>query len=418
MAPPIVVVGGGVVGLCVADALRRRGCRVLVVDAGPARRAASHANAGWIVPSLSGPVPAPGLVGTSLRWMVRPGSPLSIRPRADPDFLRWLLAFWRRCNARDHRAGLEATAALNARTMALFDLLRADGVDFEEHRDGLGFVYESPRELAHDHAALAALRPFGYETPPLLDGDAMRAIEPALADGVVGGFRFAQERHVRPDSLVAGLERRLCDGGVELRPGTAVTGIEHHGGRVAAVETNAGPIAAEAVVLCAGAWSPALARRVGVRVPIEAGKGYSLDYAPPPPLPAPIRGPLYLHEARVAVTPLAGTVRLAGTMEFAGLNQRIPPARIAAIARAGARFLRGWPADPARAAVWTGARPMTPDGLPVIGHLPGFANLLVASGHAMLGVTLAPATGEAVAEMLTTGRTPDVIRPFDPARFG
>ena len=164
----VVIVGGGVIGLSTAYALHRRGCPVTVVDAGPARRAASHGNAGWIVPSLSGPVPAPGLVATSLRWILRPDSPLYVRPRADPGFLRWLLAFWRRCNAGDYRAGLEATAALNARTMELFDAWRADGVAFEEHRNGLAFVYRSRAELERDHAALEPLRPFGYETPPLL----------------------------------------------------------------------------------------------------------------------------------------------------------------------------------------------------------------------------------------------------------
>lgn len=413
----IVVVGGGVIGLCTAHALQRRGCAVTVVDAGPARRAASHANAGWIVPSLSAPVPAPGLARTSLRWMLRPDSPLYVRPRGDPGFGRWLVAFWRRCNARDHLAGLEATAALNRRTMALFDGLRADGVAFEEHRDGLLFAYRSPTELERDHAALVPLRPYGYEAS-LLDGAAMRELEPALTEAVVGGYRFPQERHVRPDSLVAGLAACLREAGVELRSGTTVTGIEHRRGKVAALATTAGRIVADAVVVCAGAWTPAVLRLVGVRVPIEAAKGYSLDYAPPPALPHPIRHPLYLHEARVAVTPLDGLVRLAGTMELSGLNDRIAPRRVRAIARAGAASLRGWPPDPGRATVWTGARPLTPDGLPVIGLLPGFANLAVAAGHAMLGVTLAPATAEAIADLLTTGRAPDLIEPFGPGRFG
>lgn len=414
----VVVVGGGVIGLCAARALRRRGWRVTVVDAGPARRAASFGNAGWIVPSLSGPVPAPGLIGTSLRWMLRPDSPLYVQPRADPGFLRWLVAFWRRCNARDYLAGLEATTALNARTMALFDALRADGVAFEEHREGLVFAYRSRVELERDYAGLEPLSRTGYETPPLLWGDALRELEPALSEAVVGGYCFAQERHVRPDSLVAGLEEWLRANGVEIATGTAVTGIDHRAGRVSAVETTGGRVAAGAVVVCAGAWTPAVMRLVGVRVPIEAGKGYSLDYAPPPVLPRPLRRALYLHEARVAVTPLDGMVRLAGTMELSGLNDRIAPGRVAAIVRAGAGYLTGWPADPVRAAVWTGARPLTPDGLPVIGLAPGFANLAIASGHAMLGVTLGPATGEVVAELMTDGRLPEVARPFDPARFG
>ena len=184
----IVIVGGGVIGLAAACALRGRGCAVTVVEAGRPGGVASHGNAGWIVPSLSGPVPAPGLVRTSVRWMLRPSSPLYVRPRADPTFLRWLLAFWRRCNARDYRAGLEAVAELNRRTMALFDAYRANGIAFEGYEDGLVFAYLDPRELEHDLRGLDLLRPFGYDAPAVLDGAAIRTLEPALTDAVAGGL--------------------------------------------------------------------------------------------------------------------------------------------------------------------------------------------------------------------------------------
>jgi len=416
--PPIVIAGGGIVGLCTAYALHRRGAEVIVVDAGPPEHAASHANAGWIVPSLAAPVPAPGLVGTSLRWMLRPGSPLYIRPRADLDFLRWLLAFWRHCNDREHAAGLEATLALSAQTMTLFDAYRADGIAFEEHRDGLLSVYHSPTALERDHAALAPLSHFGYPTPPILSGDALRQIEPVLTDAVIGGFLVPQERHLRPDSLVAALTARLQRAGVEIRPGESVIGIDRQAGdgasRVCSVITTKDRLAAEAVVICAGVWTPDVLRLAGAQpVPIQAGKGYSLDYTPPP---SPVRRPLYLHESRVAVTPLNGTVRLAGTMEFSGLNHRLTPARLAAIARAGAHVLDGWPTDPSVATAWTGMRPLTPDGLPVIGFAPGWSNLAIASGHGMLGVTLGPVTGEAIADLLL-GHPSELLQPFDPARF-
>jgi D-amino-acid dehydrogenase len=135
-------------------------------------------------------------------------------------------------------------------------------------------------------------------------------------------------------------------------------------------------------------------------------------------LPGPVRHALYLHEARVAITPLAGRLRLAGTMELSGLNHRINPRRVAAIGRAGHRFLCDWPAEVSPASVWVGGRPMTPDGLPVIGLAPGFTNLAIASGHAMLGMTLAPATGEAIAELVMTGRAPATISPFRADRWG
>jgi D-amino-acid dehydrogenase len=412
----VVVIGGGVVGLCAAEALRRRGGEVTVVDAATPGGGASAVNAGWIVPSLSGPVPEPGLVRTSLKWMLKADSPLYIKPRADLAFARWIFAFWRRCNARAYHAGLEATAELARRAMTLFDQLRANGVAFELHQDGLLFAYLTPTELEHDLRRLEPLRTFGYEPPAPLDRAAVHDLEPSLADVVVGGYLLAQERHVRPDSLMAGLVAHLTANGVEVRAKTAVMGFERHGSRVTAVQTTGGRIDADAALICAGAWTPGVARLAGVRLPIEAGKGYCLDYAPPPM--QPIRHALYLHEARVAVTPLDGMVRLAGTMEFSGLNDRIPPKRVEAIARAGRRFLRDWPAGLGDARTGAGMRPMTPDGLPVIGLLPGYANLAVASGHAMLGVTLGPSTGEAIADLLVSGSPTDILKPFDPGRFG
>jgi D-amino-acid dehydrogenase len=413
--PRVVIVGAGVIGLCAAREMRRRGWEVVVLDARRPGAGASHGNAGWVVPGHAGPVPRPGLVRTSMRWMLRSDSPLYIQPRADVGFARWLLAFWRSCNARAYGEGLTAIARLNRRTFALFDQLEQEGLEFEQRRDGMLFVYLDRAGIEHDLRDLEALAPYGFEPPAILEGDALHAFEPSLSDCVAAGLHVAAERHLRPDRFVAVLADRLASEGVEIRSGSPVTGFVRRAGAVTGVETPTKTEAADAVLIAAGAWTGQVARLAGVRLPIEAGKGYSLDFAP---APIAVGRPLSLHEARVAVTPFAGAVRLAGTMEFSGINERIRPERVAAIARAAATFLRGWSPDPAEATtIWTGMRPMTPDGLPAIGLLPGFGNLAVASGHAMLGLTLAPATGEAVAELLTTGRAPDVLGPFDPARF-
>jgi D-amino-acid dehydrogenase len=393
---------------------------VTVLDAGPPERAASHVNAGWIVPTLAEPVPAPGLISTSIKWMLHSDSPLYIKPRLDPAFLRWTLRFWRHCNPRDYLAGTEAVAALGSRALALYDAMRAAGVAYEEHRDGLLFAYRSRAALEHDYAALDPVRRFGFEISPLMDGGALRDFEPSLAHAVSGGYWLPRERSVRPDSLVRGLVDHLQQGGVTVRQGARVDRIETDGKQVSAVIVAGEHVPAASVVVAAGAWTPSLLKPLRVAMPIEAGKGYSIDLAPPP-LPAPVGRPLYLHETRVAITPLTGMIRLAGTMEFSGLNHHIRQERVVAIARSAGWAIAGWPAEVATSGpavkVWTGPRPMTPDGLPVIGRVPGFPNLIVASGHAMLGVTLGPATGDAVAELITTERAPEVIAPFAPDRF-
>jgi D-amino-acid dehydrogenase len=422
VSKPVVVVGGGVVGLCVAFSLHQRGVPVTVFDAGPAEHAASLVIAGWFVPTLAEPVPAPGLIAASLRWMLNSDSPLYIQPRLlrDPAFLRWTICFWRHCNARDYRAGTEATAAFGARSLALYDALREAGVRYEEHRDGLLFAYRSPRTLQHDYAALEPIRRFGYEISPLMDGDELRELEPALSEMVQGGYWLPRERSVRPDTLVCGLIAYLREHGVTMHRDRPVSGIETTGRLATAVFAGGERIPAECVVVAAGAWTPRLLKPLRVNVPIAAGKGYSIDLSPQP-LSEPVRRPLYLHETRVAITPLDGMIRLAGTMEFSGLNHDLRAERVAAIARSAGWAIRGWPRETPTTGpgirVWSGPRPMTPDGLPVIGWLPGYRDLAIASGHAMLGVTLAPATGEAIADLLTAGRAPDVIAPFDPARF-
>ena len=272
--------------------------------------------------------------------------------------------------------------------------------------------------MHHDYDEIRWVTEYGFEMPDLLDGDAARALEPGLSDEVVGGYWMRHERSVRPDTLVTGFRDRLREGGAVIRDGERVVGFGARDGRVTSVVTDAATYAASTVVVAAGAWTPQILEPLGVRVPIEAGKGYSIDFAPPP---VTLTKPLYLHESRVAITPMNGSLRLAGTMELSGLNHVVRPERVQALLRRTGEAIRDWPpevrTDAPGVKVWHGPRPLTPDGLPVIGWMPGWRNLAVASGHSMLGVTLAPATGEAVAEMIVSGRTPDVLRPFDPARF-
>jgi D-amino-acid dehydrogenase len=354
------------------------------------------------------------VVGTGLRWLLRPGSPLRIAPTASLADARWLYDFWRSSNLDRYRAGLIATARLGEPTFALYDRVAAEGVAFEMHRDGVLFAYEQVAVMEADRRQLGELAQFGYELPDPLSGEVLRDTEPALSPRIAAGYVVPQERSVRPESLVAGLARRLGEIGVPIRTGTPCLGLVTRGDRVVAAQVPGGELEADAYVVAAGVATSRLLDGIGVRVRINAGKGCALDVSLPP---LALRRPVYLHDDRLAITPLDGMVRVAGMMELGAEGNAIPEGRLRTMTRAMSRAITGWPASMEGAVASTGGRPMTPDGLPVIGLVPGYANLAVASGHAMLGVTLAPATAVQLARLLVTGRVPEVLAPFDPARF-
>jgi D-amino-acid dehydrogenase len=346
--------------------------------------------------------------------MLNPESPLFIKPRIDPSFLKWLYRFWRSCRLDRYEAGLEATAVLGQRTMEIMDDWVAQGVEFEMHRYGLLFAYRTLQEMERDLKAFDAVTPYGYAQPAPLYGDDLRQFEPVLGPQMLGGFHVEEERTVQPISLVKGLLRKLEEVGVTIRAGSPVVDIDTSGGRVVAVRTPSERIETENVLLAAGAWTRHVAKMAGVTIPIESGKGYGLDFQPAPVKP---RRSVYLHEDRVAVSPFDDGLRLSGTMELSGLSEQFTQRRIDAIHKAGKRLLNDWPNDAKPAQVWTGMRPMAPDGLPVLGAVPRFGNFYVASGHAMLGVTLAAVTGVQMAELIASGRPSEVLKPFRADRF-
>jgi D-amino-acid dehydrogenase len=410
-----VIVGAGIIGLACAFELLQRGEQVVLIDQGEPGAACSAGNAGWVVPAMSAPVPSPGLVGTSLRWMLRRDSPLYIRPRIDPKFALWLLRFWANCRPAPFHAGLSAVAEINRQTMEGFDRWRSEGLSFEMRQAGVIFAGLSARAVAAARADVERLTAFGYAKPESLSATELRALEPALSPGISGGFLVPDERLVRPESLTAALRDAALALGGEIRARTTVTGFRRTGRRIDAVTTETGDVPAERVLLCAGAWSVTLARRCGTRLPVEAGKGYSLtiDLADDA---VPITRPIDFIEARVACTPFAGALRLAGTMELSGLNLRLEPARVAPLRNAWQRYAGELPSGTSETA-WVGMRPMTPDGLPLIGPLPGIENGWVATGHAMLGVTLAPNTASAISNAMLDSQLDPRLAAFDPGRF-
>src|SRR4051794_5649948 len=412
----VAVVGGGVIGLCVAEALARRGADVAVIEADRCGALASAGNGGWVTPGLCVPLSAPGTIGQALRWMLRPDSPLLVRPSLSPEFVRWSLAFARSTSERRYRSGSEALVSLGERTLEAFDALRDAGVRFEMHTDGLLFAALSLRHLDEELRVLEELQSHGYRGRLLtLDGAQARTLEPTLSAGVAGAILAADERHVRPESLTGGLVEHLNSGGATIFERARVTGLVPEAGTGTwRIELDDGAdVRARRVVVAAGTASAKLLAALGVRLPVQGAKGYSVTDTEPALRPS---RPVYLLESKVGVSPFDRGVRLAGTLELGSHDPALNPRRLAALDAAAERYLDGWQPSGWRRA-WAGFRPTLPDGLPAIGPVAGLDGLFVATGHQMLGVTLAPATAEVLAPAVLDGSSSAELAPFSPDRF-
>lgn len=408
----VVVVGAGVVGLACAYELLEDGHDVTVLDAGAAGQSASHGNAAKIATAESGPIPAPGMLVQGLKWMLRSDSPLYVKPSLSPPFLRFLLSMARYCSAEPFRRGLEVNLGLAQTANDLFDEWRDAGLSFEMHQRGVLLAYEHARAF-EDRLRFQGIFEAHGAHAEILVGDRVHEVEPALSDRITRGLFYPEDRQIHPDSLTEALVGAIADRGGTLHEHLAVREFDVTRGRVSAVLTADGARhPCDGVVLAAGVWTADLAARLGFRLPLQPGKGYSLDFSPSP---VRLRTSLTLEDAHVAVTPLDGFTRVGGTMEFSGFDQSRNPVRIAAVKRAVADGLRGWAPDSPHREAWAGLRPMTPDGLPVIGRIAEEANVWVATGHGMLGLTLAPTTARAVRRLLRGDAEPDPA--VAPGRF-
>ncbi len=393
------VVGGGVIGLATAWYLKKAGAEPFVVDAGVVGGGCSSGNLGWVCPSITTPLPAPGLAWRSLMRALRRDGPLYLRPTAVPRLLPWLLRFRSHCNEADWERGVRRLAELNARTMELYEGLAADGVDFEFARSGILVAFRDRAKAEAKRGELEAVAAVGGTVWREVDRDEVCELEPMLRAGFSCGFLVESDGHVRPESLTAGLGAGLRARGVEILEGTKVVGFRGEGGRVTAVRTNGGDLDVDAVVVAGGARTGALVRGLGGRIPLTAGKGYSVTVEAPR---RQLRRPLYLGDAHVGLTPFEGALRFGGTMELSGVNERLDPARVRSLRRA---VMRDVDVPEAREGgrEWVGMRPMTPDTLPVVGRLGSRENVFVNTGHQMSGVTLGLSSGWGVAGMVGGG---------------
>ena len=410
----VIVIGGGAVGLSAAYALQRAGREVTVLTRDLIGEGASSGNAGMFVPDHIVPLSAPGVIAQGLRWLLNPESPFHIRPRADLDLARWLWSFRRHATAAHVRYGAPILRDLGFASADLFAEMQADLGSFGFAQTGLLTVYGNAktRKAALEAADLA--ESLGLEVERL-DADALRTAEPGLRTPADGAVLYPQDGRIDPNALLRTLAARLPERGVRIRSGVSVEGFEARGGRITAVRTDAGPMPAETVVLAAGAWTGRLAAMLGERIPVQPGKGYSITI---PSRHAP-RYPLILTDEKVTVTPMPGRLRFTGTLALAGFDPSVDERRAAPLRRLARAYGPEGLSDAEIAAlpVWSGFRPCSPDGLPIVGPSRRHQNLVLATGHGMLGITLAPITGAIVAAVVQGERAPVDPAPLRPSRF-
>ena len=417
MSRHVVIVGGGVIGLCTAWFLAERGQRVTVLDRGPQddQEGCSFGNAGLVVPSHFVPLAAPGSIRLALRWMLSPESPFWVRPRLDRELLAWGWKFYRASTAAHVERSAPLLRDLNVASLTAFEeLAAASENDFGLVQRGILLLCATEHGLEEEARTAEQAGRLGMPAE-VLDARGAAALEPGLRLTVVGGVLYPKDAHLTPMRLMGSLAKKLAGAGVHLRWESEVLGWRVQGARIEAVRTRDGEIAADEFVVCGGSWSPGLVRELGLRIPLQAGKGYSLTL--PRPRQKPTRG-LILVEGRVAVTPMGEALRFGGTMEIAGMGLDIRPSRVRGLVKSVVRYLADFtPEDFSQIQPWCGLRPCSPDGLPYVGRFSRYLNLSAATGHAMMGVSLAPITGRLIAELLT-GEAPSIpLEALSPDRY-
>lgn len=400
----VIVVGSGVIGAACAHYLAEAGVPVTIIDRNAFGSGCSHGNCGYVCPSHVLPFAGPGALRSTLRTLLQANSPLKVRFRFDPALWSWFAKFMRRCNQRDMLSAGQAIHALLGSSRQLYDgLFSKELTNVEWQTRGLLFVFQTAHAFDHYEATDELMRKeFGVGATRYSRAELAR-LEPSLKPNLAGAWHYENDGHLRPDRLMQVWRDRLVASGVELREQCDLQRLICEGRKLRAIVTSQGEISCSQLVVATGAWSPQLKRELRCAIPIEPGKGYSLT------MPRPTRCPtipLIFEEHRVAITPFESGYRIGSTMEFAGYDTSINAARLNLLREGAKLYLEEPLAEPLQE-TWWGWRPMTPDSLPMIGLCPAFDNVYLAAGHNMLGLSMAPATGKLMAELITQ-QTPHV----------
>ncbi|WP_242202624.1 NAD(P)/FAD-dependent oxidoreductase [Aestuariivivens insulae] len=413
MSKQVIVIGGGIIGLSSAYYLQKEGCEVVVVDQSNMDAGASHVNAGYVTPSHFIPLASPGMITKGLKWMFNAASPFYVKPRLDIDFLKWAWAFKKSATASKVERAIKPIKDINLLSRDLYEAMKVSG-DFNFHYEhkGLLMCYKTDKTGEEEWKVGQRGIKEGLKVEQL-SAEEVSKIEPKANLNIKGAVYFHSDAHMTPNHFMPEMITYLKSKGVVFFDNEKVIDIEVANGKIVQVITDKQSLRADEVVMAAGSWSPLLTKKLGLKIPVQAGKGYRINVN----RETNITLPAILCEAKVAVTPMDGFTRFAGTMEIGGINHNINPVRVNAIASAAQSYYNNLEITAEeKANASCGLRPCTPDGLPYIGKSSKCNNLTIATGHAMMGWSLGPATGKLVSELIVDRKTSLNLEPFSPDR--
>lgn len=408
-----IIIGGGIIGLCSAYYLQKEGHQVTVIDQSNLDSGASYVNAGYLSPSHIIPLSAPGVMLQGLKWMFNPSSPLYIKPRLDADFMKWVWAFNKSCNAKHVEKAAPVIRNISVLSQELYDDIRAtEGFTSHYEKKGLLMLCQTEKMLEEEVKVAALARNYDLDAVELNKKE-LQELEPNVEINAIGAAYFKCDYHTTPGEFMEELKQNLKAKGVQFFTNEKVEDINFKEGIISSVKTSHQVLAADEVVLAAGSWSDRLVKKLGINLLLQAGKGYRINSTSV----TNITIPAILTEAKAAVTPMHGFTRFAGTMEIAGVNDTINKVRVEAIANAAKRYYPNVViTEEEKENAASGLRPVSPDGLPYIGRSIKCANLTIAAGHAMLGWSMGTATGKLVSEIISNQPLSLDVLPFHPDR--
>ena len=410
----VIVAGGGVIGLCTAYYLNKAGHEVILIDKGDLKHGTSFGNAGYISPSHFIPLASPGIVAKGLQWMLSSSSPFYIKPRLNMDLIRWALTFWKRSGKATMERNIPHLNNILHLSRELTSSIRNElGNQFRMEEKGCFMLYKTALTEKHEIELAKEAAALNIETS-VFTAKEIQEMEPEVEVNVRGGVLYPIDAHLHPGDLMQTIHDHLQQSGVKFQLETTITGFEKQGRKVTKVLTDKGDFTGDEIVLATGSWLPATSRDLGIDLLLQAGKGYSMTFDA---VEKNLHYPAILVDDRVAMTPMGADLRMGGTMEISGIGSPMLMKRVQAIFKAAKNYYPNLPVTfPAQDKIWYGLRPLSPDGLPYIGRHSTHDNIVMAGGHAMLGLSLAAATGKLVEEIVGGRETSIDISAFNVER--